>query len=55
VAQILRKHRISLKNNVGNDLQIRDADMVTFDAIKYKEIEKAVYSRTAESYSKYGG
>lgn len=29
--------------------------MVTFDAVKYKEIEKAVYSKTAESYSKYGG
>ncbi len=29
--------------------------MVTFDAIRYKEIERAVYSKTAESYSKFGG
>jgi ubiquinone/menaquinone biosynthesis C-methylase UbiE len=29
--------------------------MVTFDAMKYKEIERAVYSKTVESYSKYGG
>lgn len=28
--------------------------MATFDPIKYKEIEREVYSRTAESYAKYG-
>lgn len=28
--------------------------MVTFDSIKYKEIEREVYSRTAESYERYG-
>ena len=28
--------------------------MTPFDAIKYKEIEREIYSRTAESYAKYG-
>jgi len=29
--------------------------MTSFDPIKFKEIESEVYSRTAESYAKYGG
>ena len=28
--------------------------MTPFDPIRYKEIERKVYSRTAESYAKYG-
>jgi 2-polyprenyl-3-methyl-5-hydroxy-6-metoxy-1,4-benzoquinol methylase len=29
--------------------------MTTFDPVKYKEIEREVYSRTAESCARYGG
>ncbi len=29
--------------------------MATFDPIKYKEIEREVYSRTAENYARFGG
>jgi ubiquinone/menaquinone biosynthesis C-methylase UbiE len=33
----------------------RKDEMATFDPIRYKEIEREVYSRTAENYTRFGG